>query len=172
VAQAASETEGKKMITLGIDPGVTGAWAALSKDGELIQMGDMPIMQDGRIKWVDGEALWEIVQELKALDSDKTIYALTERIVPLPQNGRLGAFSQGCTLGSLLAALQVLGCRIELIMPSEWKKHYNLGADKKASVNKARLLYPTATFVRAKDHNRAEALLIAHFAFTQRAIWL
>jgi crossover junction endodeoxyribonuclease RuvC len=156
------------MITLGLDPGVTGAWAALDKSGALIAMGDMPIIQDGKIKWVDGEALWELVMELKALDSSKEIFALTERIVPLPRNGRLGAFSQGCTLGSLLAGLQVLGCRIELIMPSEWKKHFNLGTDKKASVNKARLLYPSAKFEKAKDHGKAEALLIAHYAYTTR----
>ena len=157
------------MITLGIDPGVTGAWAALSKDGHLISLGDMPIMTDGKIKWTDGDRLWEIVNELKTYDAtDKQIFALTERIVPLPQNGRLGAFSQGCTLGSLLAGLQVLGCRIELIMPSVWKKHFNLSTDKTASINKAKLLYPAASFERAKDHNRAEALLIAHYAYTTR----
>lgn len=154
------------MITLGLDPGVTGAWAAIDRDGQPIDIGDMPIMQDGRIKWTDGNELWAIITQLKTLDKD--IYAMTERITPLPQNGRLGAFSQGCTLGSLLCGLQILGCRIELIQPSEWKKHFNLSKDKTASVNKARLLYPTVEFKRAKDHGRAEALLIAHYAYETR----
>ena len=156
------------MITLGLDPGVTGAYAALDRDGRIITMGDMPIMQDGRLKWVDGNVLWELMHELKALDSDRTIYAMTERIAPLPQNGRMGAFSQGCTLGSLLCGLQILGARIELIQPAEWKKSFNLSKDKEASINKARMLYPDANFPKKKDHGKAEALLIAHYAYTKR----
>jgi len=112
--------------------------------------------------------MWDIIVELKHLTIDKQIFAMTERIAPLPQNGRMGAFSQGCTLGSLLASLQVLGCRVELIQPSEWKKHFNLSKDKTASINKARLLYPDADLKRAKDHGRAEAILIAHYAFTRK----
>ena len=36
-------------------------------------------------------------------------------------------------------------------------------AKKDASLSRARMLFPTADLDRAKDHNRAEALLIAHY---------
>jgi hypothetical protein len=36
-----------------------------------------------------------------------------------------------------------------------------LDSSKSASLDKARLLFPDADLARAKDHNRAEALLLA-----------
>lgn len=157
-----------KIVTLGIDPGLTGGYAMLTNNGELIEVGDLPVIRDGKSAWIDAE---QLVSTLLRLKGSAQIHATTERVHAMPKNGSQAAFSQGCTFGSILAALQVAGARIEFVAPQTWKKQLGLrGTDltdtqrKRASLDKARLLYPTADLSRQKDHGRAEALLIAHFA--------
>ena len=51
--------------------------------------------------------------------------------------------------------------------PQGWKKFYGLGRDKGEALRIACELFPQLAdhrLTRAKDHNRAEALLIANFA--------
>lgn len=149
------------ILTLGIDPGISGAWALLEGNGAYIATGDLPIIRDGKLGWVDAEAL---VHDLSWISAGKPMFATVERVHAMPGNGSQAAFSQGATLGSLLAALQTLRCSIALVTPQSWKKAMGLSSDKNASLDKARLMYPAASLDRKKDHNRAEALLIARYA--------
>ena len=152
----------RHLLTLGIDPGLTGAWAVLEPDGMMLCVEDLPIVRDGRLGWIDSPALAARIREIR---NGRPIRGVCERIAPLPQNGRMGAFSQGCTLGSILATMQIAGVSIELVSPAAWKRALNLSSDKSASLDKARLLFPTADLDRVKDHNRAEALCLAHWAY-------
>jgi hypothetical protein len=43
-----------------------------------------------------------------------------------------------------------------------------LKSDKSGSLDRARLLFPTADLLRRKDHNRAEALLLARYGWQRR----
>lgn len=156
---------GFTVLTVAIDPGLTGAYAVLDASGSLVTVDDLPVIRDGRLGWIDGDAFTSALLEVRG---GHELHALVERITPLPVNGRMGAFSQGCTLGSILAALQIARARIELVQPSVWKRHYSLSTDKDASIAKARLLFPHASLDRKKDHGKAEALLLAHFAQTRR----
>lgn len=62
-----------------------------------------------------------------------------------------------------LATLQTAPCAIELVSAASWKRALGLfGTDKRASLNKARLLFRSASLERKKDHGRAEALLVAY----------
>jgi crossover junction endodeoxyribonuclease RuvC len=143
----------------------------LDRNGALVSdeaILDMPIVRDGKLKWVDANIIAGWIRTMRHLSDDMEIYSTCERITPLPQNGRMGAFSQGCNFGSLLACLVVSRARVELVTPGRWKEHFNLDSDKQASVDKANLLFPTASLARKKDHGRAEALLIAHYAFLNR----
>ena len=45
-----------------------------------------------------------------------------------------------------------------------WKRSMGLDSTKSVSLDKARLLFPTAELDRKKDHNRAEALLLAEYS--------
>jgi len=148
-------------LTIGIDPGITGAWALLDSDGNYCAAGDLPVIRDGKLGWIDAESL---VHDLQWITSGKPTKATVERVHAMPGNGSQAAFSQGATLGSLLAALQVLRFPVSLVTPNSWKKAMGLGKDKSASLDKARMLYPAASLDRKKDHNRAEALLIARYA--------
>ncbi len=54
---------------------------------------------------------------------------------------------------------------MHFVTPSIWKKHYGLDADKEKSRLKALQLFPksAAFFAKKKDHNKAEASLLASF---------
>jgi hypothetical protein len=150
---------------LGIDPGLTGAFALVEASGELIAVEDLPVMADGKLKWIDADALLSRLLELKAGDE---VAATVERVHAMPANGSQAAFSQGCTLGSILATLQLLRARIELVTPNTWKRAFNLSSEKSQSLDRARMLFPAASLDRKKDHGQAEALLIAEWARTKK----
>ncbi len=148
-------------LTLGVDPGLTGAYALLDAGGTFVAVEDLPVIRDGRLGWIDADALAARLLELRG---GAELHATVERVHAMPRNGSQAAFSQGATLGSLLATLQLVRARIELVTPGTWKRALGLSSDKGASLDRARLLFPTAPLDRKRDHGRAEALLLAAWA--------
>lgn len=155
------------MITIGVDVGVSGAIAAIADTGELITVCDLPVMVNGRTKWIDGVHLCGV---LRAIRDGRPARAFVERTQPTPKVGVTQSNSMGLTLGSTVVALQFAGVPVELVPPQTWKRALGLimpeasdTAKKAASRTKAQMLFPTADLDRVKDHNRAEALLIAHY---------
>jgi len=60
--------------------------------------------------------------------------------------------------------LTVLGIPFTFVSPSVWKRAMGLnGTDKEFARTRAKHFFPTAELHRVKDHNRAEALLIAAY---------
>ncbi len=53
---------------------------------------------------------------------------------------------------------------LSLVTAAVWKRSMGLDSSKPASLDKARLLFPTAELARVKDHNRAEACLLAEYS--------
>lgn len=149
------------MLIVGIDPGLTGAWAVLNADGSFLAVEDLPVIRDGRLGWIDGDAF---ASQLRGISDGAELQATVERVHAMPRNGSQAAFSQGATLGSILATLQLVRARIRLANPGTWKRAMGLSADKGASLDRARLLFPAASLDRKKDHGRAEALLLAEWS--------
>jgi len=85
----------------------------------------------------------------------------------MPKQGIASAFTFGAGLGSILATVQTLRLPLELVTPATWKRALGLGAEKRASLDKARLLFPSAPLDLAKHDGRAEALLIAYWRQSQ-----
>jgi crossover junction endodeoxyribonuclease RuvC len=133
----------------------------LDRDGALVAVDDLPVIRDGRLAWIDADALLSRLLEVRG---GRPMRAIVERVHAMPRNGSQAAFSQGATLGSILATLQLVRARIELVTPQAWKRSLGLSSDKSASLDRARLLFPDAPLDRQKDHGRAEALLIAWHA--------
>jgi hypothetical protein len=150
---------------IGIDPGLGGAIAMLGPAGELEQLADLPVITDGRLKWIDGGALQSLL--IDALRG-RPARAIVERVSAMPRQGVASAFTFGVGFGSILGVLQAGHISIELVTPGTWKRALlGLGADKTASLHKARLLFPTAELHQVKHHGRAEALLLAHYAINR-----
>lgn len=161
------------MMTIGIDVGTTGAIAFLDREGSLVEVYDLPICINGRIKWIDGPRLLTILRTVNADMNETSAQAFIERTQATPKLGVTTANSMGLTLGSTVTTLQIAGVSTELVMPAVWKRAMGLimpGAsdkDKKAAcLTRARMLFPgNESLLRAKDHNRGEAALIAHYGF-------
>jgi crossover junction endodeoxyribonuclease RuvC len=152
------------MLILGIDPGLSGGIAAITQDGDLIAVSDLPVIRDGKLSWIDGG---ELRSWILALPGDKRV--IVERVTPMPKQGLGSTFNFGVGFGSLLGTVQSLGLPIELVTSGVWKGALGLSRDKRASLDRARLLYPSADLTLAKHEGRAESILIAHWA--QRRHW-
>jgi hypothetical protein len=76
------------------------------------------------------------------------------------------------TRRAIEAVLDIAGIKILAVQPQTWKRHFGLlKTEKGQSLETARSLYPLAghMLLRQKDHNRAEALLLAHYGQTVKA---
>lgn len=155
------------MLTLGVDVGVTGCIACLRDDGMFLDLEDLPIVFHRKTKLIDGIVLRDIVRRMR---QGQPAIAVIEKTQPTPKLGVTQAFSMGMTLGSTIDALRFGGCSLEFVLPQVWKRAAGLlmpGATdtekKRASLNQARKLFPSAPLDLAGNHNRAEAMLIARW---------
>lgn len=137
-------------MILGVDPGRSGALAAITYHGELLWTEDMP-------NPLTGYALRHL------LNDEPVGQAVVERVHAMPKQGVSSTFAFGMAFGGIVMALEALGYPVELVSPTVWKKHYSLGADKDQARLLAQRRWPTssALFARKKDDGRAEAALIA-----------
>jgi crossover junction endodeoxyribonuclease RuvC len=120
----------------------------------------MPTLPDGKGKnLVSPVGVFEIVE---AFAPD---VAWVERVSAMPKQGVASSFNFGSSYGIVLGVLGAVKVPYHLVPASTWKKHFSLGADKRAARTAATRLFPrqSALFVRAKDDGRAEAALIARF---------
>ncbi len=162
------------MISIGIDIGVTGAIAAVDRDGNFIGVHDMPIIQRSTYKFVDGPQLLTILSDLRA---GKVAY-ITVEYAGFTKSAS-AASGMGRNLGGVVASVMIAGLPMDLTTPGKWKKHFNLidrkATDKdrkKQARDLAVMKFPAAAdqLLRAKDHNRAEAILLADYGrFVQRS---
>ena len=148
---------------IAIDPGITGAVARISQGGAY-EVHDLPVMAKGKgsskVKnQVDPAGLRRL---LEPYYRDWETVCI-ERIASMPGQGVASMFSMGDTFGCIRGVCAAMGFRVEIITPQSWKKHYKLGKDKEVVRAKAIELFPDAPLSRKKDHNRAEALLIANY---------
>ncbi len=152
--------QARMSVTIGIDPGMTGAIAILSAAGDLELVTDLPIVRDRSLAWVDGSALQTML--LEAIGGRQS-RALVERVSAMPKQGVASSFLFGVGFGSILSVIQAMHIPLEFVTPVVWKRSYGLSKDKHASLHKARLMFPTAELHLAKHDGRAEALLIAEY---------
>ena len=153
------------MLTLAIDPGITGAIAILDGDGTLELLADLPVIRDHSLAWIDGAELQSIVRDASG---GRPCRAVVERVSAMPRQGVSSSFAFGVGFGSVLGVLQAMHLPIELITPVVWKRALGLTSEKRVSLDRARLLFPTADLRLAKHDGRAEAALLAYYAMNRR----
>lgn len=169
------------MIVVSCDPGLTGACAVLDQNGlrAVFDIPTMPIPGAGpkamiRSK-VDARALLKLLrQHCPAGEPVRSVVESVRVMAGKAQGGKDNTVqSQGSlmrSLGAIETVLECLGWAPEYIHPQTWKRHFGLidsdlsPTQRKAkSLACARRLYPhCAEIARAKDHNRAESILLAH----------
>lgn len=141
------------MIYIGIDPGQTGAMAAISPEGAIVFDFD------------NSEAL-----AFLRLNRAEVRLSAVEKVSAMPKQGVSSTFKFGTNYGIWQGRLEACGIPYILVTPQKWQKAVfdsgTRGKDRKAmSIAMARRLFPDLSqdLRRKKDHGRADALLIAEY---------
>ena len=147
------------MIIIAIDPGIDGAAAALDDSCGLFQdVIDLPTRVVGKRREIDVKLLTAWMYHLMPRR------IVIEEVHSMPRDGRVGSFRFGVTYGMIKAVSVISSGEIEFVAPQTWKAYFQLiSEDKAASRGLALRLWPDQEHVltRVKDHNRAEAMLVA-----------
>ncbi|MEM8794096.1 MAG: hypothetical protein AAGE61_00910 [Pseudomonadota bacterium] len=143
---------------LAIDPGLNNGLAVLDQDGSLLMATELQPIDTGANRRLNLSGLSLLCAQY---DVD---HAVIEDVASMPGQGLASTFRFGCAAGAVEGALQALHVPIEFVRPATWKKA--LGAKAKDAEDIRALAiqrWPSMAefFSRKKDHNRAEAALIA-----------
>jgi len=144
-------------MLMGIDPGVSGALAVL--DGErLVDVYDMPTMQDGKRRQVNAAAVAKLIR------AHSPAAVVVEAVHSMPGQGVASSFAFGQSLGAIHGVVAALGIPLHTVTPQSWKRRAGLiGTAKDQARAKAQQMYPGAPLARVKDQGRADAILIARY---------
>jgi crossover junction endodeoxyribonuclease RuvC len=149
------------VIHIAVDPGLTGAIAAIDDQAQLVLCADLPVIRHGKLAWIDANELTDLLMTAR---DGLTARIVIKRSQGMPGQGISSTFCIGVVLGSILAACQRIAVPLDLVTAAAWKGAMGLGSEKAVSLDRARLAFPTAELDRKKDHNRAEALLLAEYS--------
>jgi crossover junction endodeoxyribonuclease RuvC len=151
-------------MILAIDPGISGAFALL---GDNIVVDDLPVhqAQHGRSAVVRAEL---DLHSLRGLLSGHAIeHGFIERVTARPGQGVTSMFRFGEAAGAVYGLLVGLGLPVTFVTPQRWQRFHQVGAAPDAARQRAMQLYPALAplLARKRDHHRADALLLAHYAW-------
>lgn len=180
-------------MIIGIDPGLDGAVAVLHDDGA-VELHDTPTMtvqgskRNSRKYDVD-EMVAIIHAAASSLDTTThrngfLVVIEYQQAMPDSLRGKGDAcvvcgrsrktqssnasFGTGFGYGLWIGIIKALQLPLEIVHPASWKRRMmaDFGGGKDASILRAKNLSPTAAdrLKRKKDHGRAEALLLCHYA--------
>jgi crossover junction endodeoxyribonuclease RuvC len=148
---------------IGVDVGVHGALALVSRDGELLALTDMPVLHDGPAgrAAVNAVLLSDVIARWFARS------AFVEFVGARPGEGAVGAFAFGRARGVIEGVCATLDVSVSFLTPPSWKRLVGIAPGKAKAKDAARAeairRWPdkAALFARVKDDGRAEAALIA-----------
>ncbi|WP_442755874.1 hypothetical protein ACNHKD_04250 [Methylocystis sp. JAN1] len=148
---------------IGIDIGVRGALALISPAGDLLEIADMPVLNDGPKgrPAVNAPLLAELIYRWHAS------HAFVEMVGARPGEGAVGAFAFGRSRGVVEGVLGACGVSATHVAPATWKRAVGIPAGREGAKDAARSAairrWPgkAQIFARVKDDGRAEAALIA-----------
>jgi crossover junction endodeoxyribonuclease RuvC len=145
-------------ITIGVDPGASGAIAWIDERGKSCVEKMPDTLQD----------LWELVVSisLNAGTGGLGVRAYLEAVSSSPQMGVVSSFSFGRGYGNLEMALTAAGIPFERVRPQVWQKAMGCmtKGNKNISKQKAQELFPDKKII----HATADALLIALYGTKQQ----
>ena len=166
------------MIVIGIDPGLTGAVAVMDHNGvrAVFDLPTMPVPGAGPKALVknkiDGYKLCQLLlKHCPASEGKPRVFLEKVSTMGGANNAVQTQGSLMRSLGAIETVVECLNFPMEQVAPQSWKKQFGIGSDKAKALETARKLHPEAAadLKRVRDHNRAEAILLAHFGRTEVA---
>lgn len=140
------------MIFIGVDPGMSGAIAAIDGSGNIVRV----VKNDGTER--DTYEAFLGFDELVGI-------AVIERVHSMPKQGVSSSFKFGVSYGFLRGCLIASGVRFAEVSPQKWQAAMacRTGGDKNISKSRAQQLFPGYKIT----HANADALLLAEYARTK-----
>lgn len=163
------------MIVVGIDPGFQGAFAVIEYSPkeqiiDFVEVVDAPIFWRKQKRHLNAHAMSSLFEVAFEGREGKHLTVI-ESVGARPGDRVSSAFRFGYGAGIWLGAVAAFREETEVLFvePNAWKNHMGVTADKKTSLVKARVLFPSAVsrLTRNMDEGRAEALLIAYHGLLQ-----
>ena len=153
------------VTVLGIDPGISGALAALDNLGNLV-VEDFPThavkTSLGRARHeLDLVQLAQFIQGIAAVID----HVFIERVNAMPGQGVTSMFRFGYAAGAVHGVVAALGLPFTFVTPQSWQKAQGVGPGADAARQRASQLFPqyAGELARKKDQHRADATLIARY---------
>lgn len=151
-------------LILGVDPGLSGAAAALDTTEWSVNVIDTPVLRLARggknRNEIDYYGMVRFLQECGEID-----HAFIERVQSMPGQGVSSTFAFGRSTGVVIGAVAAHMISITEVAPRKWQNAMDIpvGAGKDAGRAMAMHLFPKQSdlFARVKDDGRADAVLIA-----------
>ncbi len=161
------------MPYLGIDPGLSGALALLSFEGEVNVLIDMPTLATTKSRRIiDEKVVLGFLRFARDLVPGAPLRAVVERAMIMPKQGSSSGFKIGTSYGQLLGMLAALEIPRVIVSPQVWQKailgQVPKGTSKDRARARAQELFPTADLGKRKSQDRADALLLAEYG---RRFW-
>jgi len=155
------------MITLGIDPGLSGALAFFNADAGHLSIIDMPTVELKR----NGKTKREVsaAQLAEFIRMGNVDHAYVEKVNAMPGQGVSSVFSFGRSTGMIEGVLAALKIRTTLVQPQVWQKAVGQRPGKDGSRQRAADLFPIYAnlFSRVMDNGRSDAALISWYGATR-----
>jgi crossover junction endodeoxyribonuclease RuvC len=155
-------------ISIGIDPGICGAMAAVSAQTlEVLEVVDTPVITGGGKKLYDISGMASMIRHMSLLgDAVVTL----EQAQAMPGQGVSSTFSTGRGFGIWEGVLGALDVPYRTVRPSAWTKKVLAGTPgegKERSIQFAMRMFPDAELTpkgsRKPRDGRADALCLAYY---------
>ena len=153
------------MIALGVDPGLENGFAVVDDAGALLLATEIVPIGEGARKRLPLAGLGDLIHTFGVT------CAVIEAVAAMPKHGIASDSRFGRATGSIEGALTALQVMITFINPTTWKRVIGVSASKEGARALAIQRWPgqQQLFARKRDHNRAEAALLAvYYLQTQR----
>jgi len=151
-------------LFIGIDPGVNGAVAILTPDGDALDCFDVPFLKDGSRKTINTRAL---SHRLKSLTQGRRVFCAIERVNAMPKQGVSSTFAFGRAFGQLEGLAAAMGWSLIHVRPKTWQKiffQFASGSDTKEKSRQIAMgLFPRVDLSLKKHHNKADSLLVGEY---------
>lgn len=138
---------------VGVDPGKTGAAVRISDIG---------------IDFFDFEDVYQAAKKIGYWNSAYHLNVILEKVHAFPGQGVTSVFNFGMNYGSWQGIFAAYRIPVTLVTPQKWRKEFIIKSEghdtKSRSLAAARRLFPKIEWLsRKKDHDRADALLMAYY---------
>jgi crossover junction endodeoxyribonuclease RuvC len=155
------------MNILGIDPGTQGGFAIIDGGGAIVELDDLPIHLVRTRKSTKAELDLHTLAVI--LCGHSPGHAYLEQVGSRPNQGIVSTGRFMYAAGSLYGLVVALGIPVSFVRPVDWQRHHRIGGAPDEAIRRALQLYPQehSKLARKRDHNRADALMLALYGLAQ-----